>query len=434
MEAWVIGLIGVGIMLVFLFMGMSLSFTFALSGLIGIAMIIGPAKALNYLLTIPFTKAASYTFIVMPLFTLLGNLAFDGGLTTDAYDSSRKWFGHAPGGLAITTSVACGLFGAICGSGSITALMFTKIAWPEMKKSGYDPGLGLGAIVGSGPLAILIPPSIPLIMYSMLSDASLSRLFMAGWIPGLLLLLALSVCTVILVLIHPEKAPRMDKSTFKEKLKSMKGIWAFLVLIIVMMGGIWGGVCTVNEAAGLGIVGALIIVAVMRRMNFRQFMQCFKDTCARGCSIFFMFVAIEIFNIFMSWSGLPKMLAQAVSAMTVSRHVIAWIIIGVYLILGCFLDSPPVMMLTVSILTPVIAQLGFDLVWFGIIVAFTVGIGALTPPVGINLFMVASQAPEIPMKTIIRGMLPYMAAMIIVMLLVYIFPQIALWLPSLMIT
>ena len=172
MSPTVIGLIGVGIMLIFLFSGMSLSFTFALSGLIGIALIVGPAKAMNYLCTIPFTKAATYTFIVMPLFTLMGNLAFDGGLTTDAYNSARKWFGHTHGGLAVTTSVACGLFGAICGSGSITALMFTKISWPEMKKAGYDPALGLGAVVGSGPLAILIPPSIPLIMYGMNTSGS----------------------------------------------------------------------------------------------------------------------------------------------------------------------------------------------------------------------------------------------------------------------
>lgn len=432
MTPFTIGIIGVVIMLIFLFMGMSLSFTFALAGMIGIALILGPEKAMTYLMTIPFTKAASYTFIVMPLFTLLGNLAFDGGLTTDAYGSARKWFGHAPGGLAITTSVACGLFGAICGSGSITALMFTKIAWPEMKKNGYDPGLGLGSIVGSGPLAILIPPSIPLIMYGMLSGTSVASLFMAGWIPGILLCVALAVCTIIQVLINPSKAPRLPKSSFKEKIKSLKGIWAFLVLIVVMMGGIWGGICTVNEAAGIGIVGALVIVAVMRRMNFRQFMDCFKNTCANGCAIFFMFVAIEIFNIFMTWSGLPSALADAVGALNVSRHVIAWIIIGVYLILGCFLDSPPVMLLTVGILTPVMEMLGFDLVWFGIIVAFTVGIGALTPPVGINLFMVSSQAPDVPSKVIIKGMLPYLATMIIVMIIVYIFPSIATWLPNAM--
>ena len=432
MEPVTAGIIGVGIMLVFLFMGMSLSFTFALSGLIGIALIIGPDKAMNYLLTMPFTKAATYTFLVMPLFTLMGNMAFDGGLTTDAYNSSRKWFGHAPGGLAITTSVACGLFGAICGSGSVTALMFTKIAWPEMKKSGYDPGLGLGAIVGSGPLAILIPPSIPLIMYGMLSGTSVASLFMAGWLPGILLCVALALCTIIQVKLNPAKAPNLPKTSFIEKVKSLKGIWAFLLLIIIMMGGIWGGICTVNEAAGLGVVGSLVIVALMRRMNFKQFMNCFKNTCASGCAIFFMFVAIEVFNVFMTWSGLPKMLATAVAALNVSPHIIAWIIIAVYLVLGCFLDSPPVMLLTVSILTPVISMLGFDLVWFGIIVAFTVAIGALTPPVGINLFMVASQAPEVPSKTIIKGTLPYLATMILVMVLVYIFPQIATFLPSLM--
>lgn len=432
MTAVSAGYIGVGLMLVLLFLGMPLAYTFALSGIVGITLILGLSNGLNYLLTIPFTAAASYTFVVMPLFMLMGDMAFNGGLTSDAYGSARKWFGHFPGGLAVTTTVASALFGAICGSGSTTALVMTQVAWPEMKKSNYDPGLGLGSIVGAGPLAILIPPSVPLIMYGLLSGASIGRLFMAGWLPGILLTVALSICTVILVKRRPERAPQMPKEPLKDRFKSLINIWPFLVLIIAVMGGIWGGICTVNEAAGIGVIGSVIIIAVMRRMNFKTFLNTLKGTSAAGCAMFFMFVGIQVFNTFMSLSGLPKMLANYVGGLALPPSAIVWIIVLLYLILGCFLDSPPVMMLTVGLLAPVVAQLGYDLIWFGIVVAFTVAVGALTPPVGINLFVVASRAKDVPSTVIIKGMVPYLITILIVLVIIFYIPQISLFLPNLM--
>jgi tripartite ATP-independent transporter DctM subunit len=432
MSALTCGYIGVILMLVLLFLGMPLAYTFALSGVVGIMLILGFQNGMNYMMSIPFSAAASYSFIVMPLFMLMGDVAYNGGLTADAYGAARKWFGHLPGGLAITTTVASALFGALCGSGSTTAMVMTQVAWPEMKKSNYDPGLGLGSIVGAGPLAILIPPSVPLIMYGLLSGASIGRLFMAGWLPGILLTVMLSICTVIQVKINPSLAPRMEKAPLKERLKSLKNVWAFLVLIIVVMGGIWGGFCTVYEASGIGVIGAMIIIALMRRMNLKQFAQTIKQTCASGCAMFFMFVGIQIFNTFMSLSGIPKALATAVRELPLPPAAIIWVIVLLYLILGCFLDSPPVMMLTVGLLAPVVSQLGYDLVWFGIIVAFTVAVGALTPPVGINLFVVSSRAPEVPIAKIIKGMVPYLITIIITLVIIFYVPQISLLLPNLM--
>ncbi len=432
MTALTAGYIGVAVMLILLFLGMPLAYTFALSGVFGITLILGLNNGLNYMMSIPFSAAASYTFIVMPLFMLMGDFAYNGGLTSDAYGAARKWFGHVPGGLAVTSTVASALFGALCGSGSTTALVMTQVAWPEMKESKYDPGLGLGSIVGAGPLAILIPPSVPLIMYGLLSGASIGRLFMAGWLPGLLLTVTLSVCTVIQVKMNPAKAPMMAKATMKARLRSLGAVWPFLVLILVVMGSIWGGICTVNEAAGIGVIGSMVIIAVMRRMNLRGFLQTLKKTCSAGCAMFFMFVGIQIFNTFMSLSGIPRALAMWVGGLPLPSSVIIWVIVLLYMVLGCFLDSPPVMMLTVGLLAPVVASLGYDLVWFGIIVAFTVAVGALTPPVGINLFVVSSRAPDVPIATIIRGMVPYLITIILTLIIIFYVPQISLWLPNLM--
>ncbi len=432
MSATTAGIIGVLLMIVLLFLGMPLSFTFAFSGVVGAALILGWDSGLSFLASIPFTSAASYTFVVMPLFMLMGDIAFHGKLTSDAYNFARKLCGHLPGGLAITTTVASAMFGAVCGSGSTTALIMTQVAWPEMKKNHYDAGLGLGSIVGSGPLAILIPPSTPLIMYGLLSGASIGRLFMAGWLPGILLTFTLAVCTVIQIKIKPEKAPLMPKASWRERLASLKGVWAFLILMIVVMGSIWGGICTVNEAAGIGVIGAIIIVAVMRRMNLKEFAVTIKNTASIGGAMFFMFIGIQVFNSFMSLSGLPRMLANWIQSLPVPPSVIIWLIVILYLILGCFLDSPPVMMLTVGILAPVVSALGYDLVWFGIVVAFTVAVGALTPPVGINLFVVSSRAPDVPTGTIIKGMLPYLITILITLVIIFYVPQISLLLPNLM--
>lgn len=432
MSAATAGAIGMILLLVLLFLGMPLSFTFAFSGVVGVTLILGLDKGLSFLTTIPFTQATTYTFIVMPLFMLMGDIAYHGNLTSDAYNCARKFFGHLNGGLAITTTVASAMFGALCGSGSTTALVMTQVAWPEMKKNNYDPGLGLGSIVGSGPLAILIPPSTPLIMYGLLSGASIGRLFMAGWIPGILLTVALSLCTVIQVRRNPERAPKLEKASMKDRIASLKGVWPFLVLILLVMGSIWGGICTVNEAAGIGVIGAIIIVAVMRRMNLKEFAVTIKNTASIGGAMFFMFIGIQVFNSFMTLSGLPTMLAKFIGNLNIPSDAVIWLIILLYLFLGCFLDSPPVMMLTCGILAPIVSSLGYDLVWFGIMVAFTTAVGALTPPVGINLFVVSSRAPDVPSKTIIKGMIPYLITILIVMVILFYIPQLSLFLPNLM--
>ena len=427
-----IGFIGLALMVVLMFLGMPIALVFGISGVAGIVMILGFDMGINYMMTVPVTAAASYTLLVMPMFMMMGEISSSGGLTTDAYGAARKWFGHRGGGLAITTSVASAIFGCVCGSGVTTAMVFSQIAWPEMKRSGYSPRLGLAAIAAAGPLGTLIPPSVPLIMYGIMAETSIAKLFMAGWLPGILLLLCLCATILIWAKVRPNDAPQTEKIPLKEKLRSLIHVWPFLVLILAVMGGIWGGICTVNEGAAVGAIGSLIITVCMRRMKFKQLVACMKNTCGSGASFFFLFVGVQFFNSFMTLSGLPRALSNLVNGLNVSPMVIVWIIVVIYLFLGCFLDVAPMMMLTVPIFAPIVRGLGLDMVWFGIIVTFCGAIGCLTPPVGMNLFVLANRVPDVGIGPIIKGIVPFLIATFVALVLVMYIPQIATFLPGLM--
>lgn len=273
-----IGLICLAIMVALMFLEVPLGFAFVISGLIGLVWILGPDMAFNYLKTVPYSTVASYTYCVMPLFMLMSDICTKGKLTTSAYNAARQWFGRLPGGLAITTTVASGVFGAICGSMTVTSLIMPEMAWPEMKKYHYAPELGLGSIAAASPLAILIPPSTPLMVYGILTGTSIGALFMAGWIPGVMLLLMLSLMTIILVKIHPDWAEKPDKTPMKDKIHALLGAIPILILIIIVMVCIWGGITTVTEAGGIGAAGAIIICMAQRKLNVKGVLATIKNT------------------------------------------------------------------------------------------------------------------------------------------------------------
>ena len=432
MSSLTIGIIGLCVMLILMFLGMPIAFVFGVSGVVGMMAILGFDMGINYMMTIPVTAAASYTLLVMPMFMMMGDVASAGGLTTDAYTSARYWFGHKKGGLAITTSVSSAIFGAVCGSGVTTAMVFSQIAWPEMKKFGYSPRLGLAAIAAAGPLGTLIPPSVPLIMYGIMSETSIAKLFMAGWLPGILLLICLCITIVIWAKRRPQDAPLTEKYPLKERFKSLIHVWPFFLLIILVMGGIWGGICTVNEGAAVGAVGATIITFAMRRISVKDFIKSMKGVVGSGASFFFLFVGVQFFNSFMSLSGLPKALSKWVGSLDVAPMAVIWLMVVIYLFLGCFLDVAPLMMLTVPIFAPIVASLGMNLIWFGIIVTFCGAIGCVTPPVGMNLFVIANRVPDVKIGEIIKGIIPFIVAMFVALVLCMYIPQISLLLPNLM--
>ena len=432
MDNLTIGIIGLLIMLVLLFLEMPLPLTFIVTGICGIIVLQGPGIGLNYLSTLPFTRAASYNMAVLPVFILLGDLAVDGRLTLDAYSAIRKWLGRMPSGLTVTSTVTCAVFGAICGSMQVTTMVMSKMAWPEMKRYNYDPSLSLGSICASAPIAILIPPSIPMVQYAILTDTSIGALFMAGIIPGLLLTGFISGFLIVMGVIRPSAAPRTEIIPFKEKLSSLKNTWSILLVIIVMMYCIWGGVSTVNEAASVGAFAVIAIVLAKKRMKIKEILQCCKRSIILGASILFLLVGVHFFNVFMSLSGVPQVLAEWVTSLPVERYAIVWMIIILYLILGCFLDTPPIIMLTVPLFAPVIADLGFSLIWFGVIATMCGALGGVTPPVGINLFIMHNAIPDVPMTKIMKGVVPFIAiTMAVIALCVYIEPF-ALLIPSMM--
>jgi tripartite ATP-independent transporter DctM subunit len=432
MSVVAIGLIGLGLMLVFMFVGIPLAFSFTLSGLIGIGMITGFDTGLVLLKSIPLSQTMTYSMSVLPMFMLMGDLAVAGSLTTDAYATARHWLGRQKAGLAITSTVASAIFGAICGSAQATAMIMGQVAWPEMRKNGYNPKLGVSSIAAAGPLAILIPPSTPMMIYGILAGVSVGKLFMAGWVPGILLCFIMCITTTIIATIKPDWAPRAEKSTLKQKMSALLGALPILVLVIALMFCIWGGVTTVNEAAGMGVILCLVIIILKRRITGQSFIDTMTKTACQAAGLFFMFVGIQVFNAFLSMTGLPGMLTSFVTGLNVSPIGIIWAVVVMYMILGCFMDAPVMMMLTIPLVAPVVAALGFDLVWYGIISALCSALGMITPPVGICLFVIASKCPDVPLSTVMKGIWPYVIATILCIALVIYFPQLALWLPGIM--
>ena len=426
------GIVGILLMLILMFAGVNLAFSFFISGFIGVVMILGFGGGLTYLQTIPVTTAMSYSLAVLPMFMLMGDFAVMGALTTDAYGAARKWFGRLPGGLAITSTVASAIFGAICGSGQATAMVMSQVAWPEMKRYGYEPKLGLCSIAAAGPLAILIPPSTPIIIYGILAQTSVGKLFMAGWLPGILLTLLLCITTAVLFKLRPAWAPRAEKTTLTEKLRSLKAAWPILLLVVFIMVCIWGGITTVNEAAGISVIVCLIIVICKHRAGGKKILQTLKESAVQASGLFFMFIGIQLFNAFMGLSKLPAMLSSWVTGLALPPMAIIWVIVIIYLVLGCFIDTPVIMMLTIPLFAPAVSALGFDLVWFGILSTMCVALGSITPPVGICLFVIGARVKEVPLITLMKGVWPYVIATFAATVLVMYIPQLSLLLPSLM--
>lgn len=432
MSGTTAGLIGLGLMLVLMFANFNLAFSFMVTGFVGLWLMLGFSGALTFLQTIPVTTAMTYSLSVIPMFMLMGDISVDGRLTTDAYGAARNFLGRMHGGLAITSTVASAIFGAICGSGQATAAVMSQIAWPEMKRYHYNRKLGLCSIAAAGPLAILIPPSTPLITYGILAETSISKLFMAGWIPGIMLTLILCITTYIRCRINPKLAPLADKTSRKEKLHSVLQAWPILVLIIVIMIFIWGGITTVNEAAGLAVLVAMIITFVKRRLNVKQMLLTVKKCATVASGLFFIFVGIQVFNSFLGLTRLPARLAAFITGLDVPPMVIIWCIVILYLILGCFIDGPVVIMLTIPLFAPAVASLGFDLVWFGILSTMTVALGSITPPVGICLFVIAARIKDCKLSELMSGIWPYVIATFVATVIVMYIPALSTWLPSLM--
>ena len=432
MSPLLIGLIGIAILMALLLSGFPIGVSMGIVGVGGLWYMLGPDVGLSILKTAPYDAVAKYGFAVVPLFILMGSFCFQAGVSKNLYHAVNAWIGHLRGGLAMATVGACAGFAAVSGSSLATAATMGTVALPEMKKYKYDAALSTGSISAGGTLGILIPPSVVLVIYGILTETSIAKLFLAGFIPGILEAVFYMITISIICRLNPKAGPAGKRSSVKEKIGSIKETWPIIFLFTVVIGGIYGGIFSPSEAAGIGAFAALIIAMVQRKMNMKNFVLALDDTVKATGMIFTIMIGAVILGYFMTATRLPFDLANIVSEWEVNRYVILGAILLVYVILGCIMIPMAMVILTIPIVFPLVQSLGFDPIWFGIITVRIFEIAQITPPVGMNVFIMKGVAPDVPLTTIFKGIVPFFIADILHLTLLIVFPQLTLWLPSLL--
>ncbi|WP_366655959.1 TRAP transporter large permease [Fodinicurvata sp. EGI_FJ10296] len=423
-------ILGLVVLFTMLGLGIPVGVAMLAVGTIGFALItdIGPAAYMTA--RTAYSTVTSYSLSVIPLFLLMGNLINRAEVSRDLYDSAHSFVGHWRGGLSMATILACGGFASVSGSSMATTASMARVAYPAMKRYGYGDVLATGSIAAGGTLGILIPPSVVLILYGVLTETDIGMLFAAGFLPGLLGVVLYMVTCGIIARARPDWAPTADRQSWPERLRSLKRVWAVLLLFGIVMGGIYGGIFTPTEAAGVGAVGAFIIALIRRRLTLIVLRDVLIDTAITTAMMLFVIVGALVFMNYVNVAGLPRMIAGFLAGIDASPMVIVLIICGIYLVLGCILESMSMILLTIPIFFPVITSLGLDPVWFGIIIVMVVEVGLITPPIGLNAFMLRTVLNTVPLGTIFTGIALFLGADILRILLVVVFPEIALFLPS----
>lgn len=376
--------------------------------------------------------AQEYSLSVVPLFILMGNFVTRSGLSQELYNAAYTFLGHRRGGLAMSTVVACGGFSAICGSSLATSATMAKVALPPMRKFGYADSLATASIAAGGTLGILIPPSVILVIYGLLTETSIRELFAAGFIPGLLGVILYMLAVRWVVMRNPESGPAGEKFTWAERLQALKGIWGVLVLFTIVMGGIYLGIFTPTEAAGIGAAGAFLIALLRGQLNLVKTYEVLSDTVRTSTILFAVIIGALIFSDFINRAGLPVWLLEFVQSLDVSPMAVIIVILCIYILLGMVFESLSMLLLTVPVFYPLIDSLGFDLVWYGIVVVVVTEISLITPPVGMNVFVLSAVLKDIKTGTIFKGVTPFWCADIVRLALIVAFVPITLFLPELL--
>ena len=432
MSPAIIGLIGIAVLVLLLFSKMPVGFVMALVGVVGFGLLVSFDAALNLMVKDIFSVFGSYSLTVVPLFILMGQIAFHSGISSRLFDVAYKFMGHWPGGLAIATIGACTGFAAICGSTNATAATMAAVTLPEMKKYRYHDSIATGVVAAGGSLGILVPPSVIFIIFGVMTEQSIGKLFMAGILPGLLLSLLFAITVVIWVRLKPEIAPRGPKMSLSEKIASLSGLGETILLFLLVMGGLFFGIFTPTEAGAVGAFGTLLIAVIRRKITFRDFVKSLFETTRISCMILLIVAGATIFGHFLAVTRIPFDIANWVSGLNLPSYMVIAMIIFVYLVGGCFIDALALITLTVPIFFPVVSALGYDPIWFGVIIVLVTQIGVVTPPVGVNVYVVKGIAKDVPLHVVFRGVVPLLLALIVGTFLMIPFPQIALFLPGLM--
>ncbi|HOG15790.1 MAG: Sialic acid TRAP transporter permease protein SiaT [Syntrophaceae bacterium PtaU1.Bin231] len=425
----IIGMIGIIVMLLLVGLGLPIAWALILVSLVGNLYLVGLDQMLASSAPMFYNYLSKYEFSVIPMFILMGNIGFHCGFLTQIFEIARKWFGRLPGGLAVSVVIAQTIFGACSGSSVAACVVIGKASIPVMRKAGYPDYLSTGVVAGSGTLAALIPPSIMICVYGSLVDQSIGKLLIGAFLPGFLS----AFVFIVLIMIQGRNLPR-DTTTFswQEKIYSLRHLWVVVALVLAVIGSIYGGLCTATEAAAFGASAMFGIGFVTRTITRKAIFESLRDTVKSTGMILIIIMAAVLSARFLTLSGFSHGLVDWINQLQVPRLIIFILVLGVYLLLGCFVGATGMMVMTLPVFFPIMMNLGYDPIWFGIIVVIMCEMAYITPPVGVNLYATKSVAPDVPIVTIIRGSMPFVGRDLLVTAILYMFPQIVTFLPSLM--
>ena len=427
-----IGILGVIALLVLIFLGMNVGFTMLAVGFIGYMVALNMPAALGVLKNIPYTTVANFNLSVIPLFVLMGQFAFHSGISTGLYNACYKWLSRLNGGLAIATIGASALFAALCGSSPACAATMGTVCLPEMRKYKYKNTLATGCLAAGGTLGILIPPSVGFILYGVATSNSIGALFAAGLIPGVVLTLIYVITILLICKVDPEAGPKGEKFTWPEKFKALLDVVPMVVLFIVVIGGIFGGLFTANEGAAVGAFGSFVFLVISRRLNMKILKGALFGAIKTAAMIYMILIGGHVFANFMAMTRLPALIADSVISLTDNSYAILAIILLIYIALGLAMDSLAMLLILMPIFYPLIMDMGMNPIWFGVLMVMCMETGQITPPVGINVFVIYGIAKDIPMQTIFRGVFPFFIALLIAIVVMVAFPGLSLTLPNLL--
>ncbi|MFC1820155.1 TRAP transporter large permease [Thermodesulfobacteriota bacterium] len=432
MSTVTIGIIGFVILFALLALGLPIGVGMGVVGVCGMWYVVSGNAAFAKLAIPPFETVANYELAVVPLFLLMAHVVFSTGMGKDLFNLAAKWLGHRPGGVAMASVAGCAGFAAVSASSMATAATMGLVALPEMKRLKYDPALATGCVAAGGSIGILIPPSALLIIYGILTESSIGKLFIAGIIPGVLEAVFYIITIYILCKVKPSLGPRGERYPFKEKITAFGGCGEIIVLIILVLTGITIGWFTPTEAGAVGAFGAIVLSMIRRRLNWGKITEAFFETMKTTGMIYGILIGAFILNYFLAVTRIPFIISDYVAALPFPPMGILGLIMFLYLILGCVLDGAAMMILTIPIFFPLAMRLGFDPIWFGILICRAMEIAMITPPIGINVYVISGVAPDVPMETIFKGIFPFLIADIFHVLLIIFVPSVAMFLPNLM--
>ncbi len=436
MDPTMIGIIGIIIMVAIFMTKMPVAYVMTLVGFVGFSIIISFKGGLNLLSRNFYGSFSSYDLTTIPLFILMGQIAFNSGISRRLYSTAYKFLGHTRGGLAMATVTSCTAFGAVCGSSPATAATMATVGMPEMKRYNYSNALAAGSVSSGGGLGMIMPPSIVLIIYGILTEQSIGALFVSGIFPAILITILFIICIYITCRISPEQGPAGEKFTLTEKFESLTGLIDIILVFILVIGGLFKGLFTPTEAAAVGAFGVLVISVVRRQITWEGFVNALYETLRSSCMVMFLVAGAIIFGKFLAVTRIPFDIANWVSGFDLPSYAVMGLIISIYFIGGCFMDSLALIMLTIPIFFPIVVNLGYDPIWFGIIIVLITEMGVITPPVGINVYVVygVSQriVEDIRLEEIFKGIFPFLIAVVVGIIILMIFPEIILYLPHLM--